>query len=699
MKSSHTQRLVAACAVALLAGGVAAQRAHDTTATIPNLAETENRMVVMDWLQNNAAVFTGTADLGSTGRRVSAAGDLNGDGLADMLVASFETQQDAAPGTVHIVFGVDHGLPASTSLSANDPTSTGTVSSRGNGSISSFPMAQPAQTTVTLIGDGLGSRTGAGLAAAGDVNADGIDDLLIGAPRALGSAGADAGKVFLVFGRTEWPEVMALGDMTANDGIVFEGPMANDRLGASVAGVGDVNGDGYDDMLFGAAWSSAFDGTSGTGLFGTTVSAKPTHGGAAYLVYGMARFNEGLDLGRMSSDQGAAMAGGNPGDQAGAAVASAGDVNGDGFDDMLIGAPKADPHGTDSAGEAYLLLGDNDLPALIDLGHLGSLGLTVQGGQAGERLGSAVAGGSDMDGDHLPDFAVGAPGYDDSPFAGSDEGRVILVQGAGNIVGVMDLGADVGDVTAGGGNDFSGNGNRTLGGAVGYGMPFAPTFSHFTGAGPGDMAGSSLAMGGNLQRDRFDDLVIGGDGQGIWLVNGGKDMPDRLDLNAMTWRGIEFVSGHDADTNIAIAFLGDMDGDGFDDLAFGDANASPNGLDGAGQVHVVKGCANLAVAAGTITSGETFHIHIHGTPGVGFILLVAASARQVPISTWRGDYWLDGKYFETVLRTFDEDGEVVIPVAVPAVGFAGETLYWQSATVPQGNGNDLSGLLRTTVAN
>jgi hypothetical protein len=170
---------------------------------------------------------------------------------------------------------------------------------------------------------------------AGDVNADGYDDILIGAYLAdVSNPAGDSrdGETYLIYGSAALNGTVSLGDASV---VTFTGEAAGDYSGIAVSGAGDVNADGYDDMLIGAYYADP----------GGILKA-----GKTYLVYGGSTLDGTVSLGAASV---AKFTGKAASDWSGGSVSDAGDVNGDGFGDILIGAFGADSE----AGETYLLLG------------------------------------------------------------------------------------------------------------------------------------------------------------------------------------------------------------------------------------------------------------------------------------------------------------------------------------------------------
>jgi len=180
-------------------------------------------------------------------------------------------------------------------------------------------------------------------AGAGDVNGDGVSDMLVGAygADALGRSGA--GVVYVIFGRnTTWPATLDLVTLTVTDGMVLQGAAGGDETGWSVASA-DVNGDGIPDMLMGAYQASPL-GRLNTGV--------------AYVIFGRSgSWPATFDLAMLTATDGLLLQGVTAGDYTGISVANAGDINGDGATDILVGAYRADPLGRTDAGNAYVIFG------------------------------------------------------------------------------------------------------------------------------------------------------------------------------------------------------------------------------------------------------------------------------------------------------------------------------------------------------
>jgi FG-GAP repeat/Putative Ig domain len=250
---------------------------------------------------------------------------------------------------------------------------------------------------------------GSSVAGAADVNGDGRADLVVGAPYSGANGRTFSGSAYVVFGKssTAGVDLATLGE----NGFRIDGATAYDWTGTSVAGAGDVNGDGRADVVVGAPYADRNEWYSV---------------GAAYVVFGKSS-TPAVDLTALG-DNGFRINGANALDTAGASIAGPGDVNGDGRADILVGAPGASNNGRVGSGSAYAVYGKASSSA-VDLATLGDHGFRVDGAQVNYETGHSVAGAGDVNGDGRPDILVGAPNASANVYG--SEGSTYLVYGFG----------------------------------------------------------------------------------------------------------------------------------------------------------------------------------------------------------------------------------------------------------------------------
>jgi hypothetical protein len=373
---------------------------------------------------------------------------------------------------------------------------------------------------------------------AGDVNGDGYDDILIGAYYE-DSGGISAGQTYLIFGG---PSGWAMDRDLSNANASFLGETSGDYSGFSVAGAGDVNGDGYDDILIGAYGND--DGG---------ISA-----GQTYLILGKAS-GWAMDKGLSTAD--ASFYGEAAGDYSGYSVAGAGDVNGDGFDDILIGAYGNVDGGGAEAGQTYLLLGKASGWAMDTA--LSNADASFWGEASDDRCGWSVDGAGDFNGDGIDDLLIGSYRSDEDQW---DGGQNYIIYG------------------------------KTSGWAMDTSL--ANSNASFQGENGGDYAGKTVAGVGDVNGDGFDDIMIGAygnsDGGGMagqsYLILGSASGwamdTDLSKANASYWG----ESDNDY-SGWPVAGAGDVNGDGYDDILIGAYNNDGGGST-AGQAYLILGKAS-----------------------------------------------------------------------------------------------------------
>ncbi|KAJ1387203.1 hypothetical protein B484DRAFT_409969, partial [Ochromonadaceae sp. CCMP2298] len=322
---------------------------------------------------------------------VSAAGDVNGDGIDDIIVGAPRTDLSGRTdvGVAFVIFGKKSGFVDLNTGSLTKPDSGGFII------YGVFPY----------------DYFGISVSGAGDVNGDGIDDFIVGAPRANPTGGTDpvyfrggrtdCGAAYVIYGKKSGVRNIDLKSFVFSNttGFIIQGAAVGDFLGSSVSGAGDVNGDGKDDVIVGA------------------ILANPnsrSKAGAAYVIYGMFDRTGAVDLlGFVSGARGFIIQGAAAGDYLGWSVSGAGDVNGDTYADVIVGAPLADPNSRSDAGAAYLILGKASGFVTVDVASFtfdDSTGYIIQGAAARDQLGFSVSGAGDVNGDMhgTDDFIVGA---------------------------------------------------------------------------------------------------------------------------------------------------------------------------------------------------------------------------------------------------------------------------------------------------
>ncbi|MFH1463092.1 MAG: lamin tail domain-containing protein [Pseudomonadota bacterium] len=335
------------------------------------------------------------------GRVLAAGGDLDGDGADDLVVTSYRNGTFlSGSGAVYFYLGGTH--------------------------LTGDRMAEATSDTIWYAANS-NDYLGSDAAFLGDLNGDGLDDLAVGAYGYDSAAGSAAGVVYLLWGDA----TRSSGDSpvdTAAD-VTIEGHQAGLQLGyfRQLSSPLDADGDGLDDLWMSSAYSD-----SGV-----------TRGGEAYLFYGDPIWSSAL----LITDADASFTGAGWADCLGQAIASPGDTDGDGYEDLLVGSGNVDGSAGTDAGAAWLFPGGAvRWSGTADASTLATA--AIWGVSADDRLGAGVAGG-DVDGDGHADLVLGAYGVDLGSTA--DTGEVYVFSGP--VVGVLDSGAAdatiAGDVAAG----------------------------------------------------------------------------------------------------------------------------------------------------------------------------------------------------------------------------------------------------------
>lgn len=597
---------------------------------------------------------------------VAAAGDVNGDGYDDVIVgAPFMEESRADEGRVSLHLGSADGLssvPAWTAFGGQNSAYLGHCVApagdvNGDGFDDVIAVAEfhdngqtdegrayvyhgsigglDAEPTWWAEGDQPQAYFGVCAAGAGDLNGDGYDDIIVGAHGYDGGQ-ANEGKVFVYLGSS--------GGLDPAAQWTREGNQAGGSYGSSVDGAGDVNGDGYDDVVIGAqdytseeagagaawvhlgsalgletepSWYGSGDqahaqygvsaGTAGDingdGFSDVIIGARwASHGqeeeGRAFVYLGSTGGLEDAPHWTGESDRAEA--------RYGRSVATAGDINGDGYDDVIVGAYcYTDQHSAE--GKAYVYLGSS---AGLPLG----VPWIGQGDQPGAYFGYSVAGAGDVNGDGFDDIIVGAPFYDHGQ---ADEGAAFVYCGSpsGPAAGPCwfaepnqasaYLGhcvASAGDVNGDGFDDviavaeFYDNGEQDEGRVyVFHGSPAGPASAPaWTDEGDQDLAYFGMCAGtaGDVNADGYDDIIIGAHGHDGGQVDEGRVCVYHGSADGLT---IDPVWSSEADQasawyGVAVGAAGDVNGDGYADVVIG-ADGYDGDLADEGKAWIFSGSA------------------------------------------------------------------------------------------------------------
>lgn len=536
------------------------------------------------------------------GYSVACAGDVNGDGYSDVFVAiPLYDNGETDEGGAIIYSGSATGIntTATAIMESNQSNSfygihlksTGDVNGDGysdvivgaytynNGQVNEgaafiyHGSATGINTTSALILESNqdGARFGISVAAAGDVNADGYSDVIIGANQ-YDNGQVDEGAAFIYYGS-------ATG-INPGSNTRLEGNQDNAEFGVSVSGAGDVNGDGYSDVIVGA-WHYD-NGEADEGAF--------------YIYYGSAAGISTVPAATRESN--------NVFSQMGCSVAGAGDVNGDGYGDVIVGADYY-TNGQNGEGAFYIYHGSTT-------GISTNPATLTESNQANAEFGLSVAGAGDVNGDGFSDVIVGSPFYNNGQPA---EGAALIYHGSPSgintvaqaIVSSNQFAAQFGYSVAGAG-DVNGDGfGDVIVGAREYNNSLSGNGAAFVynGAASGinttastvietnqltSRLGTSVAGCGDLNGDGYSDVIVGDPNYTpVSNTEGGAFILQGSATGIATSSVVKvrsYQSG--ASMGFAVAGAGDINGDGYSDIIVGAANYD-NGENNEGTVFIYHG--------------------------------------------------------------------------------------------------------------
>ena len=568
----------------------AAGYAGDPVSSANFTIDTKN--VYLSSLGTGGFVINGESAGDQAGYFVSGAGDVNGDGLADLIVGAPYGDPGGLTnaGKSYVVFGKT--APGTVELSSLAANSEGFV----------------------INGASAGDLTGDWVYTAGDVNGDGLADLIVGAQYANPGGLTHAGSNYVIFGQTGNATVnLSSSAVTGgNGGFVINGGSSGDLSGWFCNTAGDVNGDGLADLIV-----SSPDAACG----GATLA------GSSYVVFG----KEGMEAVTLGTSgptyvdshgatitDGFVINGGASGDESGYGVSGAGDVNGDGLADLIVGAIFAGPNGVTHAGSSYVVFGQtgNNAVNLSSSAVTGGNGGFVMNGEVPEgQTGFNVSAAGDVNGDGLADLIVGVPGnqYSSSSYHGSS---YVVFGKAGTET--VDLGA-------------SGPTYVDAGGAA-----IADGFV-INGDSTGKWSGYCVSSAGDVNGDGLADLIVsaptasGGSGSSYVVFGKASNEAVTLDPSGPTYvdaHGATIADGYlingaslGDNSGITVSAAGDVNGDGLADLIVGAKFADPNGLSSGASYVIFGGMHTPTMVDQLGTSGDDLNLGDSTTPNVSHTII------------------------------------------------------------------------------
>ena len=419
------------------------------------------------------------------GSSVSAAGDVNNDGVDDIIVGAYVTNYSGFvdAGMTYVIFG----------------RSPATQGSHPFGDIQTPTLTMPANVGFRILGADDNHYSGWSVSGAGDVNGDGIDDIIVGAYNANPVSGNEAGISYVIFGRDIPGSAPAFGDiqlttgsnvMSINVGFRILGAAADDQSGFSVSKAGDVNGDGIGDIIIGAYQA---------------IAQGSLYAGVSYVIFGRSGatqvstpFNDiALTLNALPVNIGFRILGAAQDDNSGWSVSTAGDFNGDGIDDIIVGARYPEAPGKINSGVVYIVFGRNVAQGSAPFGDIllsngatplvANIGFRIFGAVDYDAFGTSVKYANDVNGDDIGDIIVGA--YLANPTPSKNGAGISYVFYGRNL-------------SAPGTSPFTDIylSDSVMDASIGF---------RILGAAPLDSSGISVSAAGDVNNDGIGDVIVG----------------------------------------------------------------------------------------------------------------------------------------------------------------------------------------------
>jgi hypothetical protein len=602
--------------------------------------------------------IAGSRALEESGFSVSGAGDFNGDGYDDIIIG---VRSADIRGGIYVIFGK--------------------FANFSNLNLSTLSILEG----VYITGNSVDLTFGNSVSTAGDVNGDGYDDIIIGAP----GTDSSKGKSYVIFGKESISTNINVDHLTIDQGFSISGASVNDYSGCSVSGGGDINGDGYSDVIIGALWADSGD------------PGVDSNEGATYIIYGRSSGFENIDLSNLKNTQGFFVMGANPGDQCGSSISNVGDFNKDGYSDIVISCANHYSYGW--KGISYLIFGgssrNNTKPSLfpntldtvapsiiptltptvtttiqnIDLSNLTKeQAIIISRNNGGEWNGRSVASLGDINKDGKNDIIIGIP------YASNVAGVSYVIYGGINItdINLSTLSVKQGfSITGVNGGDFSGcsvDGAGDINGD-GYddiiiGAPYANSYAGISYVLYGGLtlnnialaslteelgfavicdvdglkSGFSVSSAGDMNNDGYDDIIIGANAEGLisisYVIYGQRNITD-ITLSVLTAeQGFSITGAVQNDlSGYSVDKVGDINNDGFDDIIIGAPNY--------GKSYVIYGRSNLGNVDLSILTAEQ-----------GFVITDTVSYENLGFSVAGiGDVNKDG-YSDIITSAFNANG-------------------------------------------